>query len=172
MLSQELSRRGGSTYVSPTWVDDCPLLNVRISALKGEVINCAREWESCAHCTVPEKLSVDFKRNRIRFMMLIDLQNCSRQQVSLNNRENLFFLAGGSLRYANVIEFIGHPVDCNIAMRMVLFKISASAKDYNSARGIEQVTFLINDQVRPDVLPCKTHTQPISGQLCDSSVFT
>ena len=55
MLSQELSRRGGFTYESPTWVDDCPLLNVRISALKGEVINCAREWESCAPCTVSGK---------------------------------------------------------------------------------------------------------------------
>ena len=56
-----------------------------------------------------------------------------------------------------MIEFIGHPVDCNIAMRMVLFKISASAKDYNSARGIEQVTFLINDQVRTDNLLSETH---------------
>ena len=73
--------------------------------------------------------------------------------MSLNNRENLFFVSGGSSRYANVIEFIGHPVDCNVAMRMVLYKMSTSAANYNSARGIEQVTFLINDQVRSKFPP-------------------
>jgi len=102
LLSKELSGRGASTYVLPGWISDCPLLRVRISAIKGE--------------------------------------------ISLNNRENLIFIQGGSSRYANIIEFIGHPVDCNVAMRMVLYKMSASATDYNSARGIEQVTFLVNDQ--------------------------
>jgi len=67
-------------------------------------------------------------------------------EVSLNNRENLIFIEGGASRYAKVIDFIGHPIDCNIAMRMVLYKMSAASADYNSARGIEQVTFLINDQ--------------------------
>ena len=37
LLAAELSSRGGSTYVAPKWIGDCPLLSVRISALKGEV---------------------------------------------------------------------------------------------------------------------------------------
>ena len=102
LLAAELASRGASTYVQPSWMSDCPLLSVKISAIQGE--------------------------------------------VSLNNRENLNFIAGGSSRFANVIEFIGHPIDCNIAMRMVLYKMSTAAANYNSARGIEQVTFLINDQ--------------------------
>ena len=33
-------------------------------------------------------------------------------------------------------------------MTQVLYKMGAAGADYNSARGIEQVTFVINDQVK------------------------
>jgi hypothetical protein len=36
-LAQDLAKRGTDTYVEPDWMSDCPLLAVRISAIRGEV---------------------------------------------------------------------------------------------------------------------------------------
>ena len=37
LLASELADRGLDSYVPASWLPDCPLVSVRISALKGEV---------------------------------------------------------------------------------------------------------------------------------------
>uniref|UniRef100_A0A7S0F1K6 PKD/REJ-like domain-containing protein n=1 Tax=Hanusia phi TaxID=3032 RepID=A0A7S0F1K6_9CRYP len=101
LLSAVLAQRGES-FTLPTWVSDCPQLNVKISALNGE--------------------------------------------VSLNNRENLYIYVGGQSQFAQEIAFIGHPIDCNVAMRMISYKMGSNKANFNSNRGIETVTFQISDQ--------------------------
>ena len=109
LLTAELAKRGES-YTLPTWVSDCPQLNVKISALKGEV-----------------SLSLeDFKSDSL--------------QVSLNNREYLYIYVGGQSQFAQEIAFIGHPIDCNIAMRMISYKMGTNQQNFNSNRGIETVS--------------------------------
>ena len=67
-------------------------------------------------------------------------------EISLNTRENLQIYRGATSRFANEIQFIGHPVDCNRAMRMIQYRMSEEFVNFNSALGDEAVTFVISDQ--------------------------
>lgn len=76
------------------------------------------------------------------------MQPIDEVQIELINffrREFLNILTGAS-RFSNEFYFIGHPLDCNVALRMVSYRMSSQFVHFNSQLGNETLILDISDQ--------------------------